>query len=336
MLDIKSLSYQELIDYITSLGEPKYRGKQIFSWLHEKCVADFADMSNLSRKLRESLQKKAYITEYEIVKISVSKDGTGKFLFRLSDDNLIESVLMKYEHGLSVCISTQVGCGMGCTFCASGMNGFVRNLTVSEILEEVYSVIRHTGKRINNIVFMGMGEPLLNYDNLVKAIRIFSHETGQNLSPRHITISTCGIIPGIMALAQEDLPITLALSLHFPTQKQRQEIMPISKTYHLNEVISACKYYRNKTGRRITYEYCYQKGNDRDIDVEKLAELLAGQDAHINLIPLHRVEGLLTRQGRNIVDFKKKLEKKGLNVTIRRELGQDIDGACGQLRMKYL
>lgn len=337
MTDLKALSIEELTEFVNELGEPAFRAKQLFSWVHEKCECDFEKMSNLSKKLIERLKDESFVSCHQIKKVQTSRDGTKKFLLELFDGNLVECVLMKYEYGLSVCISTQIGCAMGCVFCASGMNGLVRNLTAGEIVEEIYAIRRFAEERIGRIVFMGMGEPLTNYENVLGAIRILCDEKGQNLSPRHVTISTCGIVPGIKKLANEGLPLTLALSLHAAIQSKREAIMPIAKEYSLKEVMDACNFYRNKTGRRITYEYCIQGGvNDLDEDIEAIFRLLKGQDAHVNIIPVHQVEGLGSKSSSQIESFKKKLEKKGINVTIRRELGQDIDGACGQLRLHSL
>lgn len=338
-MDLKSLPYDELNTALSLFGYPKFRTDQVFSWLHEKLEVNPAKMTNLPKELKQKLisdSDTGLSTCHEIVDVQSSKDGTKKFLYRLLDGNLVESVLMKYEYGYSVCISTQVGCAMHCAFCASGMDGLVRDLTASEIIEEVYGIARHIGERISRIVFMGMGEPLMNYENVTRAIKILCDKRGQDLSERHITLSTCGIVPGIKRLADDDLSLTLALSLHSPFQEEREKIMPITRKYPLKDVIETCKYYREKTGRRVTFEYCLQGGiNDTDRDVDGIYTLLKGTDSHVNIIPVHKVEGIDYHQADSPLEFKKKLEKKGINVTIRRELGQDIDGACGQLRMKH-
>lgn len=335
MKDIKSLTFHEISDYFSSLGEPKFRAGQVFAWLHERQVTGFGEMSDLKKDLRERLSSEWEICTQEVKLVKKSKDGTQKFLLSLKDGNLIETVLMKYQYGYSLCVSTQVGCGMGCIFCASGKGGFIRNLTPGEILEEVYSVSRNIDGKISRIVFMGMGEPLLNYDNVLSAIGILCDEKGMNLSQRHITLSTCGIVPGIRALADSGIPLTLALSLHGADQETRAKIMPKAAQFPLEEVIGACDYYREKTGRRVTYEYCLIEGvNDRDLDVKNLSSLIKG-DAHLNIIPYHSI-GEADKVPGDPEEFKKKLEKKGINVTIRRGLGQDIDGACGQLRLREI
>lgn len=333
--DLLSMDTEELKGFLEDLRQPPYRAGQLFSWLHEKIVFDISKMSDLSKRLREEISEKAYIPELYICDITHSKDGTEKYLLRLYDGILIESVLMKYRHGYSVCVSTQAGCGMDCMFCASGKGGFVRNLSASEIIGQVYALAGESKCRIDHVVFMGMGEPLLNYDNVVKAISLLSCKAGQNISQRHMSVSTCGIVPGILKLADEKLSVTLALSLHAALQKKRESIMPVAKKYDLSQVIAACDHYRKVTKRRITYEYCLIAGiNDQDEDVLALTGLLKDTDAHVNLIACHRIEEMDIQRDADIAAFKRKLEKNRINVTIRRNLGQDADASCGQLRMK--
>lgn len=335
MTDIKSLDINELKSYLKELGEPEFRAGQVFSWIHEKLVNDYSQMSNISKDLRTKLEEKSPLIKFETEDILVSKDGTKKYLFKMPKGDFIETVFMEYKHGCSVCVSTQVGCGMDCAFCASGKGGFVKNISAGGIVEQIYAIARMENKRINNLVFMGMGEPLVNYDNVIRAIRLLSDEAGQNISQRHMTVSTCGIVPGIKRLSEEKMGITLALSLHAPTQQKRESIMPIAKQYDLRSVIEACNEYRLKTGRRVTYEYCLLGGvNDTNKDVDELANLCKGSDSHVNIIPYHQVSDSRFKAPENPMGFKNKLEKKGINVTIRRDLGQDIDGACGQLRLK--
>lgn len=335
-MDIKSLTSDELTEYIVGIGEKKFRADQIFKWLHERKVQKVEEMSNISGKLKEDLIKNTNLTVLNPVDIKTSKDGTKKYLFELSDKKCIESVLMEYEYGSCICISTQVGCEMGCVFCASGAFGCERSLSASEIIEQLYSVSRIENKRISRVVFMGMGEPLVNYENVKTAIKILTDKNGQDLSVRHITLSTCGIVPGIIKLADDNLGITLAISLHSAIQENREKIMPIAKKYSLDELIKACDYYRKKTGRRITFEYCLIKGdNDTDIDVDAIYKIMKNTDAHLNVIPVHKVKSVHSKIPGEALDFKKRLEKKGINVTIRRELGADIDGACGQLMLNH-
>lgn len=341
LTDIKSLEYECLQDFVVNtLNEKKFRAGQIFSWLHEKKAASFDDMTNLSKDLREKLKSQATLTTLVIEDLQTSKlDGTKKYLFRLPDGNFIESVLMTYKAGTSVCVSTQVGCAMGCHFCASTIGGKVRSLTTAEILEQIYAIERDTGERVSHCVLMGIGEPLDNYDNVVSFIRLISDPRGQDMSERNITLSTSGLVPKIYALADEGLAITLALSLHAPDQGKREAIMPVAKTYEIHDCIAACKYYFEKTGRRVSFEYALIADvNDRDEDAAELTELLRGFPCHVNLIPVNPVTetGYKRPPREACVAFQKKLEKNGINVTIRRELGRDIDGSCGQLRRKKL
>ena len=339
-LDIKSLYEEELKEKMISLGEKPFKGKQLYEWLHKKAVGNYAQMSNLSASLREKLQEQEPLTSLEVVEVQTSQiDGTQKYLFRLRDGHVIESVWMKYKHGNSVCISSQVGCRMGCRFCASTIGGLTRNLQPSEMLDQIYRIQELTGERVSNVVVMGTGEPLDNYEHLIRFIRILSDEKGQNLSQRNITVSTCGIVPRIRQLAEEDLTITLALSLHAPNDEKRKELMPIAYKYSLKEVLPACAYYFEKTGRRLTFEYSLVGGkNDSEEDARQLAHLIGGLNCHVNLIPVNPIkERDFVQSGKKVIEnFKNKLEKYKINVTIRREMGRDIDGACGQLRKSYL
>ena len=338
--DIKSLTYEELEEYIRQIGEKPFRAKQLYQWMHEKLADSFEEMTNLSKSFRVQLEENTKLTLLRPVDIRTSAlDGTQKYLFELEDGNVIESVLMKYKHGNSVCISSQVGCRMGCRFCASTIGGLNRNLTPAEMLEQVYRIQKLSGERVSNLVVMGTGEPLDNYDNLLKFIRLLSDSRGLNISQRNITVSTCGIVPNIRRLAEEGLQITLALSLHASNQEKRRKLMPVANKYELAEVLDACRYYFEKTGRRLTFEYSLVGGvNDTPEDVRELTALVEGMNCHINLIPVNPVkEREYVQPERSVVlAFKNKLEKKGINVTIRREMGRDINGACGQLRRSYI
>lgn len=338
--DIKSLTREELRSELLKRGEKAFRADQIYQWMHVKLAESFEEMSNLSKALREKLEKEYEYVTLEIVEVQRSKlDGTCKYLFRLPDGHVIESVLMRYHHGNSVCISSQVGCRMGCRFCASTIGGRERDLRPSEMLEQIYRIQRESGERVSNVVVMGTGEPLDNYENLLKFIRMLSDESGLHISQRNITVSTCGIVPNMRRLADEKLGITLALSLHAVTQEKRRELMPIANKYELTEVLEACDYYFRTTGRRLTFEYSLVGGvNDRQEDAERLAALAKPLHSHVNLIPVNPVtERNFVQPDRKVIDnFKNKLEKLGINVTIRREMGRDIDGACGQLRKRYL
>lgn len=338
--EIKSFCLTELQGYLCSFGEPTFRAKQVYQWVHQKHVASFGEMTNLPLGLRERLEDEADLTALETVRVQASKlDGTRKYLFLLGDGNMAESVFMPYRHGNSVCISSQVGCRMGCRFCASTLGGLTRGLTPGEMLDQIYRIGRDVGQRISNVVVMGMGEPLDNYDNLLKFIELLTDENGLHISQRNLTVSTCGLAPQMRKLADEGLQITLALSLHAPTQAQREELMPIARKYGLPEVLGACKYYFEKTGRRVTFEYSLVRGaNDSAKDAKALCALLAGMNCHINLIPVNPVaERGFSRPNRQaVIDFQRILEKNGLNATIRREMGADIDGACGQLRKRFM
>jgi 23S rRNA (adenine2503-C2)-methyltransferase len=338
--DIRSYDFEELKSEMEAIGEKAFRAKQIYEWLHVKLVDSFEEMTNLSKNLRDKLDREYRIPMVQMLERQVSQiDGTNKFLFELEDGHVVESVLMKYKHGNSVCISSQVGCRMGCKFCASTIGGLERNLLPSEMLGEIYQIQKISGERVSNIVVMGSGEPLDNYENFVKFVRLLSDDKGLNISQRNITISTCGIVPNMRRLAEEGLQITLALSLHGSTQEKRKVLMPIAYKYELPDVLAGCDYYFEKTGRRITFEYSLVHGvNDRDEDANELIEILKPRNCHINLIPVNPIkERSFEKPSRKSAEnFKNKLEKNGINVTIRREMGSDIDGACGQLRRRYV
>ena len=338
--DCKSMLPEELKVLAEQLGEKPFRAAQLFGWMHEKNVRSYDEMTNLPASFRKKLETKYPLTVLDCVEMQVSKlDGTRKFLFRLEDGNVVESVWMEYHHGNSVCISTQVGCKMGCRFCASTLGGWVRNLKPSEMLEQIYQIQRIMKARVSNIVLMGTGEPMDNYDAVVRFIRLVSHEKGLNISQRNITVSTCGIVPRIRQFADEGLNVTLALSLHAPNDEKRRELMPIANRYSLEEVLAACRYYFDRTGRRLTFEYSLVGGkNDSEEDARQLAGLLKGLNCHVNLIPVNPIkERNYVQSGQKVIEaFKNKLEKYKINVTIRREMGRDIDGACGQLRKSYM
>lgn len=339
-MDLKSLTLEELQNRITKLGEKSFRAKQLYQWFHEKLAANYEEMSNLPKTFREKLQKEEQTVNLTLVQVQESSiDGTRKYLFGLPDGNVVESVWMKYHHGNSVCISSQVGCRMGCRFCASTLDGLERNLLPSEMLEQIYSIIRHTGERVSNIVVMGTGEPMDNYENLIRFLHLITDEKGQNISQRNITVSTCGIVPRMKQLAEEQMQITLALSLHATTDEKRRKLMPIANKYSLKEVLEACGYYFEKTGRRLTFEYSLVAGvNDSEEDAQELTALVKNLNCHVNLIPVNPIKERDYKQSdkKAIQAFKNKLEKNKINVTIRREMGRDIDGACGQLRRRHM
>ena len=338
--DCKSMLPEKLKVLAEQLGEKPFRAAQLFGWMHEKNVRSYDEMTNLPASFRKKLETKYPLTVLDCVEMQVSKlDCTRKFLFRLEDGNVVESVWMEYHHGNSVCISTQVGCKMGCRFCASTLGGWVRDLKPSEMLEQIYQIQRIMNDRVSNIVLMGTGEPMDNYDAVVRFIRLVSHEKGLNISQRNITVSTCGIVPRIRQFADEGLNVTLALSLHAPNDEKRRELMPIANRYSLEEVLAACRYYFDRTGRRLTFEYSLVGGkNDSEEDARQLAGLLKGLNCHVNLIPVNPIkERNYVQSGQKVIEaFKNKLEKYKINVTIRREMGRDIDGACGQLRKSYM
>ena len=340
MTDIKSMTLEELRQALTGLGEKPFRAKQLYEWIHRKLAVSYDEMTNLSKHLREKLEKEYPLTVLEAVDVQVSKqDGTCKYLFRLEDGNVIESVLMRYHHGNSVCISSQVGCRMGCKFCASTIGGLTRNLRSSEMLDQIYRIQRLSQERVSNVVVMGTGEPLDNYENLLRFIELLTGEDGLHISQRNLTVSTCGLVPKIRQLADEKLQITLALSLHAPNDEKRKELMPIAYKYTMDEVLDACRYYFQKTGRRITFEYSLVRGvNDFEEDACQLAGQIQDINCHVNLIPVNPVKERSFRQSTRqaVENFKINLEKCGINGTIIREMGSDIEGACGQLRKRFI
>lgn len=340
LMDIKSYNLSELKEQLASMGEKPFRAGQIYHWIHREYVTDFEEMTNISKSLRSVLHQRYRLLTVKPVQILTSQiDGTKKYLFQLEDGIVIESVLMRYHHGNSVCISTQAGCRMGCKFCASTLNGLERNLTPSELLSQIYEIERDTGERVSNIVLMGSGEPLDNYDNVMKFIELITDENGKHLSQRNITLSTCGIVPKIKEMADAKTQITLALSLHASDDATRRALLPIANKYSIKEILDACRYYFEKTGRRITFEYSLVAGvNDTKEEAVKLSELVAGMNCHVNLIPVNPIAERDYRQSDReaVVRFQKILEKNRINVTIRREMGRDINGACGQLRKSYM
>lgn len=338
--DIKSMTLPELTEELAVFGEKPFRAKQMYQWMHVKLAGGFGEMTNLPKALREECEKRYIYTSLKTVEVQESKlDGTKKFLFGLGDGNMVESVWMKYKHGNSVCISSQVGCRMGCRFCASTLDGLERNLLPSEMLDQIYSIQKLTGERVSNVVVMGTGEPMDNYDNLLSFIHILTDENGLNISQRNVTVSTCGLVPQMRRLAEEKLQITLALSLHATTDEKRRKLMPVANRYSIEELMEACAYYFERTGRRITFEYSLVGGiNDTDEDARELATLAKPLCCHINLIPVNPIKerDFVQSEAARIQAFKNKLEKNKINVTIRREMGRDIDGACGQLRRKAI
>lgn len=336
-MDIASMTLEELTEYIKEKKLPGFRAKQIFEWLHKHFIYDPSLMTNLSNEIREKI--KADIPEItEETRLVSEKDGTIKFLMRMPDGQMIETVFMRYHHGNSVCISSQAGCRMGCRFCASTIGGLVRNLAPSEMLYQVYHAMKVTGERVSNIVIMGTGEPLDNYDNVMRFIELLTDEKGYNLSERSITLSSCGLVPKIKELADRKLQITFALSLHATTDEERKALMPVAERYTLKETLDACRYYFEKTGRRLTFEYSLVRGvNDSEGHAKRLAALIKGMNAHVNLIPVNPVEERSYKgsETQAVDKFKNILEKYRINVTIRKGMGSDIDAACGQLRRKY-
>ena len=339
MTDIKSMTLTELKEDMAELSEKSFRAGQLYDWMHKKLARGFDEMTNLPVAMREKCKERYTYTALQAVQVQESKiDGTRKYLFALSDGNVVESVWMKYKHGNSVCISSQVGCRMGCAFCASTLDGLERNLTPSEMLDQIYSITLLTGERVSNVVVMGTGEPMDNYDNLLRFIRLLTAEEGLHISQRNITVSTCGLVPNMRRLAEEKLQITLALSLHATTDEKRRKLMPVANKYSITELMDACDYYFEQTGRRITFEYSLVGGvNDTDEDASELIRLVKPLNCHVNLIPVNPIKERDFVQSDNsaIQAFKNKLEKNRINVTIRREMGRDIDGACGQLRRRH-
>ena len=337
--DLKSMTEAECRGYMKAIGEKEFRGSQLYDWIHNRRCESIDEMTNLSKSLRERLKEDCFYEPVEAVRHLVSKiDGTEKYAFRLSDGNVIETVLMKYEHGDSVCISSQAGCRMGCAFCASTVAGLQRNLTAGEMLEQIYHITARTGKKVSNVVIMGTGEPLDNYDNVIRFLHLLTDPKGYGLSARSITLSTCGLVPRIHQLAEEGLPITLAISLHAPDDETRRQIMPIARRYHIAEVLEAAEAYFKLTGRRITCEYSLIDGvNDSEDHAYSLARLLKGRGFHVNLISVNPIKERSFRESTesSVSAFKKILEKYRINVTIRKKLGADIDSACGQLRLEF-
>lgn len=337
-IDILSLFPEELEEQIVAMGEKKFRAKQIFEWLHVKRVATFDEMTNLSVQLRNKIKEKFCLKSLFVVKkLESNTDNTVKYLYRLPDGNHIESVIMEYSYGNTICVSTQVGCKMGCRFCASTIAGYKRDLASSEILLQIYESERNSGRKISGVVLMGIGEPLDNFDNVVNFLRILSCEKGMNMSLRHVSVSTCGVVPRIYELAEFKLGITLSISLHASNNKARSEIMPVNNRYDINELLEACKYYFKVTGRRISFEYALIDGhNDSREDAKELAKLLGGFVCHVNIIPVNKIKERNYKSDRKSAHrFQKYLEELGLNATVRRTLGADIDAACGQLRREY-
>jgi 23S rRNA (adenine2503-C2)-methyltransferase len=336
-IDIRSLDAPTLAAQIGEMGQPSFRATQLFQWLHEKRAVQFGDMTNLPEDFKQRLAQRYEITQLEVLRQQTAPDDTMKYLFGLSDKNSIETVVMRYAPGASVCISTQVGCAMGCRFCASTEGGRVRNLTPEEMLAQVYQAGQLLRERVHAVVLMGIGEPLDNFDNVMRFVDIITHPQGYNLAGRALTISTCGIVPKIYALADQKRQLTLSVSLHAATNAKRSAVMPINKTYPLEQLIPACRYYFEKTGRRVTYEYAVMhKQNDQRQDVRELLALLGTKGTHINLIPVNPVMGHdYSASRQQAADFRAQLQAAGRNATVRRTLGQDIDAACGQLRREH-
>lgn len=339
LTDIKSLNISELTELLTSRGHQRFRADQIYSWLHQKCVTDFSDMTNIPKKLLSDLESICYISVANIEKKLVSRyDKTVKYLFSFNDGECVESVVMSYKHGYSICISTQVGCKMGCTFCATGKSGFSRSLAPSEMLAQIESAQKDLEIRISNIVLMGMGEPLDNFDNVVRFLQLVSSDDGLNIGMRHITLSTCGIVPKIYELAKLHLGITLSVSLHAPNDEIRQRTMPIARKYSIEELLQSCRDYFKTTGRRVSFEYSMISGvNDSDENARELAEKLAGMSCHVNLIPVNTVEGTgyIKSNIKRQQSFIEILAEKNITATVRRTLGSDINASCGQLKRKH-
>ena len=339
MKNIKDYNLEELKQELILLGEKPFRADQIFKWLYVEKVHSFDEMTNLSLELREKLKQNYDICNFSIVKKLESKDGTKKYLFGLSDGNAIESVLMQYHFGKTVCVSSQIGCKMGCKFCASTGIAFVRSLTSGEIVEQIIAIEQDIGENISNVVFMGIGEPFDNYDNVMNAIKILNNQKGLNIGARHISISTSGLVPKIYQFADEKIQCTLSISLHSANNETRSSMMPVNNAYNIQELIKACKYYIGKTNKRISFEYALAKdNNDNQKAADELVALLQGMLCHVNLIPINKIENgkYIKSSNENIIKFRDYLNSKGITATIRRELGSDIEAACGQLRRKNL
>ncbi len=339
MKNIKDYNLDALKQEFIALGEKPYRAEQVFKWLYTTNVTSFDEMSNLSLELRNKLKNEFNMCTYNILKKQESNDGTKKYLFDILDGNAIETVLMSYHHGYTICVSSQIGCKMGCKFCASTGIQFIRNLTSGEIVEQILAVQRDARVKISNVVFMGIGEPFDNYDNVLNSIRTINNQKGLNIGARHISVSTSGIVPKIYEFANEDLQCTLSISLHASTDEKRSKMMPINNAYNIEELIKACKYYIDKTNKRISFEYALAKDNNESLeDAKNLIKLLRGMICHVNLIPINKIEnGKYTKStNENIMKFRDYLNDNGIVATIRRELGSDIEAACGQLRRKNL
>ena len=336
--DIKSMTLEELTRTMQDWGEPAFRGRQVFTWLHQRGVVSFGEMTNLSKPLREKLEEAYYINTLRVARKQVSRlDGTVKYLWELMDCNCIETVLMQYHHGNTVCISSQVGCRMGCAFCASTVGGKVRDLRPSELLDQVLFTQRDSGRPISNIVLMGIGEPMDNLDNVLRFLELVNHRDGLDIGMRHISLSTCGVIPGIRRLAELKLQLTLSVSLHAPDSETRSRIMPVNRAYDVEELFQACHDYFRQTGRRISFEYAMIDGvNDHDWQADLIAEKLRGMPGHVNMIPLNDVRESPLKPSRRIRQFQQRLESRGVTATVRRSLGGDIDASCGQLRRKAM
>ena len=339
MKNIKEYNLDELKQELISLGEKGYRAEQIFNWLYVEKVKSFDDMTNLSLELREKLKQNYTMCNFEILSKQESSDGTKKYLFDVLDGNAIETVLMQYHHGKTICVSSQIGCKMGCKFCASTGIAFVRGLTSGEIVEQILAVEQDIGEHISNIVFMGIGEPFDNYDNVMHAIRIINNQKGLNIGARHISVSTSGLVPRIYDLANENIQCTLSISLHATNDEKRSKMMPVNNVYNISQLLEACKEYIKITNRRISFEYALAKDNNDNLeDAKELSKLLKGMLCHVNLIPINKIENgtFVKSTNENIIKFRDYLNEKGIVATIRRELGSDIDAACGQLRRKNL
>ena len=339
MKNIKDYNLEELKKEIIEMGEKPFRAEQVFNWLYREKVTSFDDMTNLSLDLREKLKNNYSMCNFNILKKQIASDGTIKYLFDVLDGNAIETVLMKYHHGYSICVSSQIGCKMGCKFCASTGIAFIRNLSSGEIVEQLLAVERDQNIKISNVVFMGIGEPMDNYENVINAIHIINHPKGINIGARHISLSTSGIVPMIYRLAEENIQCTLSISLHATTDEQRSKMMPVNNLYNINELLQACKDYTEKTNRRISFEYALAKDNNDNLDdAKRLSKLLQGMLCHVNLIPINKIEnGSFDKSSNeNILKFRDYLNDHGIVATVRRELGSDIDAACGQLRRKNL
>lgn len=337
MIDLKSMTLEEMSAFFKELNQPSFRAKQVFQWLH-RGVASFEEMSNLPKTLRQTLEEQCYITVPVVERKQVSKlDGTIKYLWRLRDGNCIETVLMRYKHGNTVCVSCQVGCNMGCVFCASTLGGKLRNLEPSEILDQVIFTQKDSGEEISNIVMMGIGEPLDNFDNVLRFLTLVNHADGLNIGMRHISVSTCGLVKKIDKLAQLGLQLTLSVSLHAPDDETRSRLMPVNRSVGVDLLMDTCRRYFEMTGRRISYEYAVIDGvNDSDEKADLLASLLKGQPGHVNLIPLNNIEESPLKPSRRVRQFQQRLESHGITATVRRKLGGDIDASCGQLRKKQM